>query len=97
MLGWGRWKGLTPMYEYSKERPKVLTEDGVTKLLEVYSAVLNRQDPGKPISAGEVLNKVCGVSWTVFACLDFLREKRFVHEMYTDPETTIGQNRMFRS
>ena len=85
------------MYEYSKERPSVLTEDGVTKLLEVYTAVLNRSELGQPISAGEVLNKVCGVSWTVFACLDFLKEKRFVYEMYTDHETTRGQDRMFRS
>jgi len=83
------------MYNYETERPKIFTEEGIEKLLQVHAAVINRPNP--TISAGAVISKVCGCSWEVLACLDFLKEKRAIFENYTDPDSTPGQARIFTS
>lgn len=76
-------------YKYQEWRPTVFSEDGAAKLTRTLAekaiAVAGAVRIGKILAPGD--------QWAAIACVDYLVEKRYLHEV--TGSDVMGQDRVF--
>lgn len=81
------------MYVYQTERPKLFTEDGVTKMLAVRDCVYRKIAVAGAVEQSHATDDVSGDGWLLLACLDYLVERGELREITST--SVPGQDRVF--
>lgn len=84
------------MYTYSKERPKIFTEDGQEMFLKIRDQVHGLLEKSGAVRMQEAINNTSGDSWQMLACVDRLVELKEIIEI-TPTGSVAGQHRVFVS
>lgn len=83
------------MYEYSKVKPNILTDDGQRMFLRVRDFVYKQLHVGGAVRMQEAMSAAgSGDSWDMLACVDRLVELGEIREV-TQLGTVAGQHRVF--
>ena len=81
------------MYDYKKERPGIFTEPGVETLIKLRENARALTEQAGAAQMGAIIRGVCGDTWLMLACVDYMVEKGELKEIQFGPCT--GQNRIF--
>ena len=79
-------------YHYQKEKAKIFTPEGVEMLRKIEGNVNVCLSKAGAIRSQEAFTGVCGDSWLMLACLDYLVETNCIREITKD---AMGQRRIF--
>lgn len=82
------------MYNYEQEKSKIFTDEGQKEFLKIRDFVKELLSTSGAFMSGKVMNKICGDSWFILACLDRLVELNEIKEL-SDKNNTFGQSRIF--
>lgn len=83
------------MYEYTKLRPNLFTENGQVLFLKIRDHTRDLLNEAGAVRATEVMQACMGDSWLKMACLDRMVELDELQEI--TPPDTKGQHRVFIS
>jgi hypothetical protein len=82
------------MYDYSKEKAAIFTEDGQVTFLKIRDRVRYLLKEAGAVRMQEAISGASGDSWLQLACVDRLVELKELREL-TQPGTCAGQYRVF--
>lgn len=60
------------MYDYEKMKAEMFGGDNASKYSKLYTIVVATCIKKGTFTIGEVLNEVCGDSWEVMCCIEFM-------------------------
>lgn len=80
------------MYDYQIERPKIFTEDGLSKVIKVRDNMNALIESAGAVRWDKATAGVCGDSWLMLAITDYLVETGDFRKITTD---TAGQHQVF--
>lgn len=87
--------GWAMSYDYQKERPYVLSDEGQRMFLNIRDNVKRKIDDAGAVTMDRAFSGVtCGSSWTMMACVDRLVELGELVEV-PNPVSSWAQSRIF--
>lgn len=70
------------MYDYKKMKSEMFEGDNASKYYKLYTIVVATCIKKGTFTIGDILNEVCGSSWEVMCCIEFMEELGFLREIY---------------
>lgn len=69
------------MYDYEKMKAEMFEGDNASKHFNLYTSVVSICVRKGTFTIGDILNKVCGDSWEVMCCIEFMEKLGFLREI----------------